>query len=233
MVWKEIPHASAPLTEGKVVCVSKSPEARDVRFRSCRAPQRLSASVAAMPSHACPAPRLVRGFPTLDVTRRTQLSSRPACASSLVSCAGTDCTADTAGAASTGARGTAAASLSQPPLACVLSVPTLASGTVAFAAYLDWWREHRLSTRMLSVTTSTCCAPARHFFRWFRRPEPLLHGEQIWGHRRVDWCISRLLPQVYAASMLAVSPRARGARQTARQQDHGLSVRGQHGPDEG
>jgi hypothetical protein len=87
--------------------------------------------------------------------------------------------------------------------------------------------ERSLSTRVLSVTACACCASARHLIISVnsrrRGAEPLLHGEQQRGHR-VDRRLSRL-PQVYAASMLAVSPRACGARYTATKQEHGLSVR--------
>ena len=168
--------------------------------------------MAAMPSHTCLTSRLARGFPCSPVTRCT-LSSRTAFARSLVS----------AGTASTGAGGTATAAVatkSQPPLACVLSVPTMAGHTVAFTVYFGWRWERSLSTRVLTVTACTCCASARHLLVSVnsrrRGAEPLLHGEQQQrGHRVVDRC----RPQVYAASMLSVSPRACGARYTARQQE--------------
>ena len=172
-----------------------------------------------MPSHTCLTSRLARGFPCSPVTRRT-LSSRTAFARSLVS----------AGTASTGAGGAATAAVatrSQFPLACVLPVPTMASRTVALTAHLDRRWERSLSTRVLSVTACTCCAPARHLLVSVssrrRGAETLLHREQKRG-RSVDRHLGGL-PQVYAASMLAVSPRACGARYTARQQERGLSVR--------
>ena len=176
--------------------------------------RRLPTRVPAMPPQARLASRLARGFPS-PVTRRT-LSSRTAFARSLFS-------ARIAGTASTGARGTATAAVatkSQPPLACVLSVPTMAGHTVAFTVYFGWRWERSLSTRVLTVTACTCCASARHLLVSVnsrrRGAEPLLHGEQQQrGHRVVDRC----RPQVYAASMLSVSPRACGARYTARQQE--------------
>ena len=168
-----------------------------------------------MPPQARLASRLACGLPS-PVTRRT-LSSRTAFARSLFS-------AGTAGTASTGAGGTATAAVatkSQPPLACVLSVPTMAGHTVAFTVYFGWRWERSLSTRVLTVTACTCCASARHLLVSVnsrrRGAEPLLHGEQQQRGHRVDR-LSRL-PQVYAASMLSVSPRACGARYTARQQE--------------